>query len=186
MVVRKYCLLLENYTPSDNITTVVVNGQTLVSSVANPTKKRKIAWDVQSWSQAFSMYASALISANSTTKPESASLLAHMFSVLQLEKTWVAANGMGYSKNQGSENYILSMHGFSAKSITYRPTARVRSKRRFILRDLGMSGMELQEGVQKSGCRFSCSCYFCGGPHRGPNCLSRLWSIGWRDQTHHY
>ena len=43
----------------------------------------------------------------------------------------------------------LSMHGFSAKSITYHPTARVRSKRQFILRDLGMSGMELQESVQK-------------------------------------
>ena len=42
-----------------------------------------MAWDVQSWSQAFSMYASALMSANSTTKPESAGLLAHTFSVLQ-------------------------------------------------------------------------------------------------------
>ena len=75
--------LLANDTPNDSSSTVVFNGQTLVVSPStNPTKKRKIALDIQSWWQAYSMYAAALILADSATKLESASLLAHMFSVL--------------------------------------------------------------------------------------------------------
>ena len=71
----------------------MVNGQMLVvSPAANPTNRR-IAWDIQSWSQAYSMYVSALISANSTTKPESAGLLAHVLVCCSWQKTWAAANG---------------------------------------------------------------------------------------------
>ena len=148
----------------------MVNGQMLVSSVANPTKKRKIAWDIQLWSQAFFMYASALISANSTTKPESAGLLAHIFSV----RTAVG-------KRPGWQPGLLDLRTIFCQCMasqqrvfTYRPTARVRSKRQFSLRDLGMSGMELQESMQKIRMYFLLySCYFCRGPHKGPTCLSQ-------------
>lgn len=79
--------LLVNDTPGDNLTTVVVSGQTLVvPPPTNATTKGKIALDVQSCAQAYSMYAATLISADSTTKPELAGLLAHMFSVLHLAK----------------------------------------------------------------------------------------------------
>ena len=44
------------------------------------------------------MYASALISANSTTKPESAGLLAHMFSVLQLAKDLGGSQWLHYGR----------------------------------------------------------------------------------------
>ena len=93
-------MLLANDTPDDSSSTVVFNGQALVVSPStNPTKKRKIALDIQSWSQAYSMYAAALISADSTTKPESAGLLSHMFSVLQLAKDLGGSQWLYYDKS---------------------------------------------------------------------------------------
>ena len=77
--------LLANNAPSDCVMTVVVNGQSLtVPSSVNPTKKRKISLDIPM--QAFPMYAAVLMSADSSTKAESAGLMAHMFSVLQIAK----------------------------------------------------------------------------------------------------
>ena len=66
---------------------ITVNGQTLiVNPPDNQSKKRKVMLDLHSWMQAYSAYAAALTSAEETTKPESAVLLAHMYNVLQLAK----------------------------------------------------------------------------------------------------
>ena len=42
--------------------------------------------DIHSWTQVYSAYAAAVTSAEETSKPESAGLLAHMYNVIQLER----------------------------------------------------------------------------------------------------
>ena len=151
--------LLANDTPDDSSSTVVFNGQVLVVSPStNPTKKRKIALDIQSWSQAYSMYAAALISADSTTKPESASLLSpHVQCTAAGERPgWQpmaslrqVLQGVGSSKKRKELGRteltdILPVHGIPAKSSSLLPAAGVRPKRwlKFCLRTPGMPSME--------------------------------------------
>ena len=130
-----------------------------------------MAWDVQSWSQAFSMYASALMSANSTTKPESAGLLAHTFSVLQFAgwqpMAWATAKIKDlrtiFCQCMVSQQRVLPI----AQQLESGPKGSSFSE------IWGCLVWNFKKVCKKSGCRFSCSCYFCGGPHRGPNCLSR-------------
>ena len=177
--------LLANDTPSDNITTVVVNGQTLVvSSAANSTKKRRITWDSQSWSQAYSMYAARLISTDSTTRPESAGLLAHMFSLLQLAKDLGGSQWLHYDRSfrewavakniriWGELNLLIFCQCMASQQRVL-PVAHPLEP--------GPKGSSVSEVrrcwvwnfCKRSGCRFSHSCYFCGGPHKSPNCPSR-------------
>lgn len=81
----------------------MVNGQTLVVTPSvHLTKKRKVMMDIHSWTQAYSMYVAALISAEATSKSESAGLLAHMFNALQLAKD--LGKGSGCSMTNHSEN----------------------------------------------------------------------------------
>ena len=92
--------LLANDAPSDSVTTVVVNGQSLAAALSvNPTKKRKISLDIHSWSQAYSMHAAILMTADSTTKAESAGLMAHMFNVLQVAKDLGRSQWMNYDRS---------------------------------------------------------------------------------------
>ena len=82
--------LLSNEPPTGEPSMITVNGQTLI---VNPpdrqSKKPKVTLDLHSWMQAYSAYAAALTSAEETTKPESAGLLAHMYNVLKLAKDLV-------------------------------------------------------------------------------------------------
>ena len=48
-------------------------------------RKRKIS-DIATWAQAFSVYVATLASAESTTKAEIASLIAHQYAILQIHK----------------------------------------------------------------------------------------------------
>ena len=54
--------------------------------------------DIHSWVQAYSMYAAALTSAETTTKSEAAGLLAHMYNVLQLAKDLGGNHWLQYDK----------------------------------------------------------------------------------------
>ena len=72
--------LLSNELPTGESSMITVNGQTLiVNPPENQTKKCKVILDLHSWMQAYSAYAAGLTSAEETTKPESAGLLAHMY-----------------------------------------------------------------------------------------------------------
>ena len=78
-------MLLSNDPPTGEPSTITVNGQTLiVNSPGHRPKKQKVILDIHSWTQAYSAYAATLVSAEETTKLESAGLLAHMYNVLQL------------------------------------------------------------------------------------------------------
>ena len=180
--------LLANDTPSDNTTTVMVNGQTLVvSPAANPPKKRRIAWDIQSWLQAYSMYATALISADSTTKPESAGLLAHMFSVLQLAKDLGGSQWLHYDRSFREWAAAKNIRIWGELNLPIFCQCMASQQRVLPVThslELGPKGSSVSEiracrawnfekVCKRSGCRFSHSCYFCEGPHRGPNCPSR-------------
>ena len=77
-------ILLSNDPPTGEPS---VNGQTLfVNSPGHQPKKQKVTLDINSWTQAYSAYAAALISAEETSKPGSAGLLAHMYIVTQLAR----------------------------------------------------------------------------------------------------
>jgi len=166
----------------------MVNGQMLVvSPAANPTKKRRIVWDIQSGSQAYSMYASALIAANATTKPESPGLLAHMFSVLQLAKDlggsqwlhydrpfreWAAAKNL---RIWGELNLLIFCQCMASQQRVLPVAHPLESgpKGTSVSEIQGCWAWNFEKACKRSGCKFSHSCYFWGGPHRGPNCLSR-------------
>ena len=182
--------LLTDDTPGDSFTTVVVNGQTLVvSPSANPSKKRKIALDIQSWSQAYSMYAAALISADSTSKSESAGLLAHIFSVLQLAKDLGGSQWLHYDKSfreWAAAKNVRSWGELNLPIFCQCMAAQQRIAPVFQPPELGPKGASgavsgplrcrawnFERVCKRSGCRFSHTCYFCGGPHKGPNCQSR-------------
>ena len=78
---------------------VSANGQTLiVNPPDHQSKKCKVTLDIHSWTQAYSMYAAALTSAEATTKPESAGLLAHMYNVLQLARDLGGNQWLQYDK----------------------------------------------------------------------------------------
>ena len=78
---------------------ITVNGQTLIVNPSdNQSKKHKVMLDFHSWMQAYSTYAAALTSAEETTKPESAGLLAHMYTVLQLAKDLGGTQWTQYDK----------------------------------------------------------------------------------------
>ena len=183
-------MLLANDTPDDNLSTVVFNGQALVvSPSANPTKKRKIALDIQSWLQAYSMYAAALISADSTTKPESAGLLAHMFSVLQLAKDLGGSQWVHYDKSFREWAAAKNVRSWGELNLPIFCQCMASQERVAPFSQLLESGPKggsssvsgfrgcrawnLEKACRRSGCRFSHSCYFCGGSHRAPNCPSR-------------
>ena len=76
---------------------ITVNGQTLiVNPLDHQSKKCKVTLSIHSWMQAYSAYA-ALTSAEETTKPEPAGLLAHTDIDLQLARDlggnqWVQYN----------------------------------------------------------------------------------------------
>ena len=83
------------------------------------------------------MYAAALISADSITKPESAGLLAHMFSILQLVKDLGGSQWLHYDKSFSKKckelgrsklTNILSVHGIPAKSSTFFKVAQALSQ----------------------------------------------------------
>ena len=91
--------LLSNKPPTGEPSMITVNGQTLiVNPPDNQSKKRKVMLDLHSWMQAYSAYAAALTSAEETTKPESAGLLAHMYNVLQLAKDLGGTQWAQYNK----------------------------------------------------------------------------------------
>ena len=182
--------LLANDTPDDSSSTVVFNGQVLVVSPStNPTKKRKIALDIQSWSQAYSMYAAALISADSTTKPESAGLLAHMFSVLQLAKDLGGSQWLHYDKSFREWAAAKNVRSWGELNLPIFCQCMASQQRVAPFSQLlesspkggssSVSGLQgcrawnFEKACRRSGCRFSHSCYFCGGPHRAPNCPSQ-------------
>lgn len=58
----------------------------LVQSLDQMRRKRKQISDIESWLQAFSMYAAALAAEPSTTKEESTGLFAHMYLITQIAK----------------------------------------------------------------------------------------------------
>ena len=58
----------------------------LVQSIDQVKRRRKKITDAATWAQAFSIYAAALASAESTSKAEVASLMAHQHVVLQMHK----------------------------------------------------------------------------------------------------
>ena len=75
------------------------NGQTLiVNPPDHQSKKWKVTLDIHSWTQAYSVYAAALTSAEAATKPESAGLLAHMYNVLQLTRDLGGNQWLQYDK----------------------------------------------------------------------------------------
>ena len=78
---------------------VSANGQTLIVNLPDhQSKKWKVTLDIHSWTQAYSVYAAALTSAEATTKPESAGLLAHMYNVLQLARDLGGNQWLQYDK----------------------------------------------------------------------------------------
>ena len=89
------------------------------------------------------MYASTLFSATSTIKPESAGLLAHIFSVLQLAKDLGGSQWLCYDRSFSKWAAAKTKNKDLGRTKLADPTTRVGSKRQFCLRDLGMSGMEL-------------------------------------------
>ena len=162
-----------------------------VDLAANPTKKRRIAWDIQSWSQAYSMYTAALISADSTTRSESAGLLAHMFSVLQLAKDLGGSQWLHYDRSFREWAAAKNIRIWGELNLPIFCQCMASQQRVLPVAhplEPGPKGSSVSEACKRSGCRFSHSCYFCGGPHRGPNCVSRpskgSWSIGLRNLTH--
>ena len=91
--------LLSNDPSTGKPSTITVNGQTLtVNPPSHQSKKQKVTLDIPSWMQAYSAYAAALTSAEETSKPESASLLAHMHNVLQLAGDLGGNQWMQYDK----------------------------------------------------------------------------------------
>ena len=90
--------LLSNDPPAGETSTITVNGQALIVNSRDQTKKRKVALDIHSWTQAYSMYAAALTSAEDTTKSESAGLLTRIYNVLQLARDLGGNQWLQYDK----------------------------------------------------------------------------------------
>ena len=91
--------LLSNDPPTGEPSTITVNGQTLiVNPPGHQSKKQNVTLDIHSWMQAYSAYAAALTSAEETSKPESAGLLAHMYNVLQLARDLEGNQWVQYDK----------------------------------------------------------------------------------------
>ena len=79
---------------------ITVNSQTLiVNPQDHQSKKHKVTLDLHSWMQAYSAYdAATLTLGEETTKPESATLLAHMYNVLQLARGLGGTQWVQYNK----------------------------------------------------------------------------------------
>ena len=91
--------LLSNDPPTGEPSTITINGQTLfVNPPGHQSNKQKVTLDIYSWTQAYSAYAAALISAEETSKPESAGLLAHMYNVMQLARDLGGNQWVQYDK----------------------------------------------------------------------------------------
>ena len=70
----------------------------LVQSLEQVRKKKKNISDIETWLQAFSMYAAALVSDPTTSKDESAGLLAHMYLITQIAKDLGGTQWYKYDK----------------------------------------------------------------------------------------
>ena len=97
---------------------VSANSQTLIVNLPDhKSKKQKVTLDIHSWTQAYSVYAAALTSAEATTKPESAGLLAHMNNVLQLARDLGGNQWLQYDKSfrewAAAKDRVISISQFS-------------------------------------------------------------------------
>ena len=182
---------LANDALSDSVTTVVVNGQSLtVPSSVNPTKKRKISLDIHSWPQAYPMYAAVLMIAVSTTKVKSAGLLAHTFNVQQVAKDLGGSQWLNYDRSfreWAAAKSIrcwgeLNMPIFCQCLALQQRSAPSSQPQEFSSKGgsgpaPGLQGCPkwnfMKESYKRAGCKFNHCCYFCGGPHKGPDCPSR-------------
>ena len=162
---------------------ITVHGQTLfVNPPGHQSKKQKMTLVIHSWTQAYSTYAAALISAEETliSKPKSAGLLAHMYNVMQLARDlggnqwvqydkafskWVETKEVGVWGNLICQSFASvwqlnrdqhpSLECFSGSVIHHTQES------------LGGAGRGILRIPQ--GCCFFQNCYFCQGPHKAPN-----------------
>ena len=80
-------LLSEASSKVDDMPTYSTQNQViLVQSVDQIKKKKKQILDIETWLQAFSIYAAALTAHATTSKEESTGLLAHMYLVTQISR----------------------------------------------------------------------------------------------------
>ena len=175
---------LSNDPPGESSTSITVNGQTLVVNPPDlPAKKRKVITNIHSWVQAYSMYAAALTSAETTNKSEAAGLLAHMYNVLQLAKDlggnhwlqydkmfreWAAAKNI---RAWGELNLPIFCHCLATQQrSTYQPREQSGPNSCQYAKSGSCHLWNFEEACKRRGCRFLHKCFYCGGPHKAPNC----------------
>ena len=92
-------LLTDSHTKSDEPLISSTSGQILlIQSVEQVKKKKKQITDVASWTQAFAIYVAALASSESASKEEVASMMAHAYVVLQIQKDLGGGKWYQYDK----------------------------------------------------------------------------------------
>jgi len=129
------------------------------------------------------MYAAALTSAEATTNLEPAGLLAHMFNVVQLTKNsqgnqwlhynrsfreWVAARDVRIWQEL---NLSIFDHCLATQQrATYQPREEARQNHSLYSKSAGCYLWNFEKTCNRWRCQFHHSCYYCGGPHKAPNC----------------
>ena len=143
------------------------------------SKKWKVTLDICSWTQAYSVYAAALTSAEATIKPESAGLLAHMYNVLQLAsdlggnqwlqydkafREWAAAKDVRLG---GDLNLPIFCHCLVMQQrASLQPQELPKSSNSPYTRSSGCRMWNFEEACMRRRCQFLHNCYYCRGPHK--------------------
>ena len=141
-------LLSEASSKVDDMPTYTTQNQViLVQSVDQIKRKKKQILDIETWLQAFSIYAAALTAHSSTSKEESTGLLAHMYLVTQISRDlrgsqwyrydkefreWAAAKNLRVwgTLNLAIYGRCLSMPSFIASSAYDHPLPKQKQDRR--------------------------------------------------------
>ena len=178
--------LLSNDPPAGETFTITVYGQTLIVNSPDQTKKRKVALDIHSWTQAYSTYPAALTSAEDTTKSESTGLLAHMYNVLQLARDLGGNQWLQYDKAfgkwaaakelrlWGELNLQIFCHCLATQQrMAVQPQESTKPSISPYTRSSGCRLWNFKVACTRWGCRFLHTCFYCEGPHKAPNCLTR-------------
>lgn len=182
-------LLSDTGAKSDEAPSLGSGGILLFQSVEQAQKRKRHIHDIHTWTQAFSVYAAALASADSTSKEEMVGLLAHLHLINQLAKDmggsrwlkydqdyreWAAAKGI---RKWGELN--LSLYGrclslqqpaAPQSQSDWHPERRGdNSKRGRTSRGTPKGACfkwNFEDDCEKLDCRYRHVCYGCGEGHR--------------------
>ena len=191
--------LLLHDTKSDELAGYQPSNQVLVfQSIEQLQRKKKSITDLQSWVQAFSVYAAALGGARSISYEQSVGLWAHQHLIVQLHKDlgatqaikydqdfreWAAAKGI---KKWGDLNLpiygrcltIQQKSAYPTPSVLAPSSARLRREKReksAIHSDSHSKRgtcfkWNFERSCTRVECRFAHDCYHCGGDHMAVDC----------------